>query len=58
MSDDQPREPASIEPTERRGLLSRHPRLGILMIGVLFLLPICAMVIIVFVLISSRVMNA
>lgn len=58
MSEDQPREPASVNEAERKGLFSRHPRFGILLIGALFILPICAMVITVFALIAIRVMNA
>lgn len=43
---------------KRRGLFSRHPRFGILVIGVLFLLPICAMVVTVAVIILSQIQNA
>ena len=42
----------------RRGLFSRHPRLGIVVIGVLFLVPICAMVVTVAVIILSQIQNA
>jgi len=48
----------SAEPPKRKGLLSRHPRLGILVIGGLFMIPICAMVITVAVLILMQIQNA
>jgi hypothetical protein len=43
------------DPPVRRakGLMARHPRLGILLIGALFLMPLCAMFLIVAVLIVS-----
>lgn len=44
--------------TKRKGLFSRHPRLGILIIGALFLIPICAMVVTVAVLILIQIQNA
>jgi hypothetical protein len=40
------------------GLLDRHPRLAILVIGALFLLPICAMVVTVAVIILNQLQNA
>ncbi|MEZ4523996.1 MAG: hypothetical protein R3A46_20550 [Thermomicrobiales bacterium] len=43
---------------KKKGLFSRHPRLGILAIGALFLIPICAMVITVAVLILMQIQNA
>ncbi len=50
---------SSIEPTvEKKGILARHPRLGILIIGVLFILPLCAMMITVAVIILMQILNA
>ena len=51
--------PDPAEGTERRqGLLARHPRLQILLIGALFILPICAMVVTVAILILMQIQNA
>lgn len=52
----QPEQPP--EQPKRKGLFSRHPRLGILVIGALFMIPICAMVITVAVLILMQIQNA
>jgi hypothetical protein len=46
------------EGRKRKGLFGRHPRLGIFAIGALFILPICVMVVIVFVLIAFQILNA
>lgn len=43
---------------KKKGLLSRHPRLGILIIGALFVIPICAMVATIAVLIMMQIQNA
>ncbi len=48
----------SLAEEPRKGLFSRHPRLGILIIGALFILPICAMVVTVAVLILIQIQNA
>lgn len=42
-------------PTERRrkGLIERHPRLGIVLIGAIFLIPICVMCAVVAILIAA-----
>lgn len=58
MNDDQSRPPRGTEDDKKPGFFSRYPRLGIIIIGLLFILPICAMVITVFVLIAARVLNA
>ncbi len=44
--------------TARKGLLSRHPRLGVVLIGLLFIIPICAMVATVLILIAFQVSGA
>jgi hypothetical protein len=46
------------EPQPRKGLFARHPRLGILVIGALFILPLCAMVAAVAVFIALQALNA
>jgi hypothetical protein len=38
--------------------MARHPRLAILLIGALFILPLCAMIATVAVLIAVQIMNA
>jgi hypothetical protein len=50
---------SSFEPSrKRKGILARHPRLGLMIIGALFILPLCAMMITVAVFILMKMLNA